>query len=193
MTLSSLAEIRVGLVLSRKLAREKSSYRYPLLNLKSVNDNATLNLKTLDVFDATEPLSKNYLTQSGDVIVRTSSPYSAILIDEKTSGIVISSNFVIIRCKSEKLLPEYLFWYLNIEKTKKDIFKNSAGNMLSAIKPQYFNEMDLELPDLGKQKIIADFNLCARKELELLECLKNEKERYYKLWLEKYMEIGVEK
>lgn len=123
----------------------------------------------------------------GDVIVRTSSPYTAILIEEKTSGMVISSNFVIIRCKSQKLLPEYLFWYLNTEEIKKDIFVNSAGNMLAAIKPQYFNALKLNLPDLKKQKLIADFNLCARKEVELLERLKMEKERYYKLCLEKHM------
>ena len=100
---------------------------------------------------------------------------------------VISSNFVIIRCKSQKLLPEYLFWYLNTEEIKKDIFVNSAGNMLVAIKPQYFNALKLNLPDLKKQKLIADFNLCARRELELLEQLKKEKERYYKLCLEQHM------
>ena len=70
---------------------------------------------------------------------------------------------------------------------KKDIFINSAGNMLAAIKPQYFNEMELNLPDLEKQKLIADFNLCARKELELLDHLKKEKEQYYKLCLEKHI------
>ena len=187
------AVIQAGLVLSRKQAREKTEYRYPLLNLKSINQDATLNHQTLDVFDATESLAENYITKPGDVIIRTSFPYTAILIDEKTSGMVISSNFVIFRCKSEKLLPAYLFWYLNTEEMKKDIFINSAGNMLAAIKPQYFNEMKLNLPDLSKQKLIADFNLSARKELNLLERLKKEKEQYYKLCLEKYTETGVEK
>lgn len=185
--LHEFADIKAGLVLSRKQAREKTVYRYPLLNLKSINQDATLNQQTLDVFDSMESLAGNYITKTGDVIVRTSSPYTAILIDEKTSGMVVSSNFVIIRCKSDELLPEYLFWYLNTDEIKKDIFINSAGNMLAAIKPQYFNEMELNLPDLEKQKLIADFNLCARKELELLDHLKKEKEQYYKLCLEKHI------
>ena len=185
--LHEFADIKAGLVLSRKQAREKTVYRYPLLNLKSINQDATLNQQTLDVFDSMESLAGNYITKTGDVIVRTSSPYTAILIDEKTSGMVVSSNFVIIRCKSDELLPEYLFWYLNTDEIKKDIFINSACNMLAAIKPQYFNEMELNLPDLEKQKLIADFNLCARKELELLDHLKKEKEQYYKLCLEKHI------
>ena len=176
-----------GACIIQKTGSRKNRIQISSSKFKIRQSGRTLNHKTLDVFDATESLSENYITMPGDVIVRTSSPYTAILIEEKTSGMVISSNFVIIRCKSQKLLPEYLFWYLNTEEIKKDIFVNSAGNMLVAIKPQYFNALKRNLPDLKKQKLIADFNLCARGELELLEQLKKEKERYYKLCLEKHM------
>ena len=163
-----------------------SKNRYPLLNLKSFNDDATLNIQTIDVFDSTESLNDDYLTHKGDIIVRTSSPYTAILIDNKTSGMVVSSNFVIIRCNEEKLLSEYLFWYLNTSKIKKDIFVNSAGNMLAAIKPQYFHNMKLVLPDLKTQQQVANFNLTAKKELELLNQLREEKEKYYQMCLERF-------
>ena len=184
MKLSELAVVRSGLVLSRKQACEKTENRYSLLTLKSVKPDSTVSEKDLDVFDAIELLNKDYLTAIGDVVVRTSTPYTAILIDEKTADMVVSSNFVIVRCNTDKLLPEYLFWLLNTEIVKKDIFKNSAGNMLAAIKPQYFCDLDIELPDIREQKLIADFNMTARKELELLERLKTEKEKLYQVCLE---------
>lgn len=190
--LSDCAEIRTGLILSRKLSREKSKNRYPLLNLKSFNDDATLNLQLLDVFDSTEALNYDYLTHIGDVIVRTSSPYTAILIDEKTSEMVVSSNFVIIRCDKKQLLPDYLYWYLNTSEIKKDIFVNSAGNMLAAIKPQYFCDMNLILPDLKEQRKIARINLIAKRELELLSQLREEKEKYYQACLEKLYKKQIE-
>lgn len=190
--LSDCAEIRTGLILSRKFSREKSKNRYPLLNLKSFNDDATLNLQLLDVFDSTEALNYDYLTHIGDVIVRTSSPYTAILIDEKTSEMVVSSNFVIIRCDKKQLLPDYLYWYLNTSEIKKDIFVNSAGNMLAAIKPQYFCDMNLMLPDLKEQRKIARINLIAKRELELLSQLKEEKEKYYQACLEKLYKKQIE-
>lgn len=184
MKLSELAVVRSGLVLSRKQACEKTENRYSLLTLKSVKPDATVSEKDLDVFDAIELLHKDYLTAIGDVVVRTSMPYTAILIDEKTADMVVSSNFVIIRCNTDKLLPGYLFWLLNTETVKKDIFKNSAGNMLAAIKPQYFCDLEIKLPSLREQKLIADFNMTARKELELLERLKTEKEKLYQICLE---------
>ena len=185
MKLSELAIVRSGLVLSRKQARERTENRYSLLTLKSIKSDATVSEGDLDVFDAVESLNKEYLTAIGDVIVRTSTPYTSVLIDEKTAGMVVSSNFVIIRCCNDILLPEYLFWFLNTESVKKDIFKNSAGNMLAAIKPQYFCDMEIALPDLREQKLIANFNMKARKELELLERLKTEKEKLYQICLEK--------
>ena len=184
MKLGCCAEIRSGLVLSRKQAREKTENRYSLLTLKSIKPDATVSEGDLGVFDAVESLNKEYLTEIGDVIVRTSMPYTSVLIDEKTCGMVVSSNFVIIRCYTDKLLPEYLFWLLNTETVKRDIFKNSAGNMLAAIKPQYFCDLEIELPSLREQKLIADFNMTARKELELLERLKTEKEKLYQFCLE---------
>lgn len=189
--LSECAEVRTGLILSRKLARERTKNQYPLLNLKSFNDDATLNMQTLDVFDSIEFLNEDYLTHKGDVIVRTSSPYTAILIDEKTAGMVISSNFVIIRCNTKKILPEYLFWYLNTKEIKKDIFVNSAGNMLAAIKPQYFCDIELNLPSLEQQMKIAKINLTARKELNLLNQLREEKEKYYQACLDKLYKMTV--
>lgn len=190
--LSAVADIRSGLILSRKLARKKTEFHYPLLNLKSFNDDATLNMQTLDVFDSTEALNDDYITRIGDIIVRTSSPYTAILIDGKTSGMVVSSNFVIIRCDNKRLLPEYLYWYLNTSEIKKDIFVSSAGNMLAAIKPQYFCDMNLMLPDLEEQRKIARINLTARKELELLSQLREEKEKYYQACLEKLYKKELE-
>ena len=184
MRLGLCAEIRSGLVLSRKQAREKTENRYSLLTLKSIKSDATVSEGDLDVFDAVESLNKEYLTAIGDVIVRTSMPYTSVLIDKKTYGMVVSSNFVIIRCYTDKLLPEYLFWLLNTETVKRDIFKNSAGNMLAAIKPQYFCDLEIEIPSLREQKLIADFNMTARKELELLERLKTEKEKLYQICLE---------
>ena len=184
MQLGCCAEIRSGLVLSRKQAREKTENRYSLLTLKSIKSDATVSEGDLGIFDAVESLNKEYLTEIGDVIVRTSMPYTSVLIDKKTYGMVVSSNFVIIRCYTDKLLPEYLFWLLNTETVKRDIFKNSAGNMLAAIKPQYFCDLDIELPSLREQKLIADFNMTARKELVLLERLKTEKEKLYQFCLE---------
>ena len=57
--------------------------------------------------------------------------------------------------------------------------------MLAAIKPQYFCDLNLNLPDIDKQRLIAKINLTAKRELYLLNQLREEKEKYYQACLEK--------
>lgn len=184
MKLENVATVRSGLVLSRKQARDFSGIRYTLLNLRSVNASGYIEINQLDVFDATEYLSSDYLSQVGDVIIRLSTPYTAILIDEATSGMVISSNFVIIRTDRRELLPEYLFWLLNTPKVKRSIYENTSSNMLGAIKAKYFSEFEIPKLPIDKQQRIADMNALALKETMLLRRLAEEKERYYSLLID---------
>lgn len=193
MKLKELANVHSGLVLSRKQARKRTDYRYPLINLRSLQQEGDINLDELDVFDALEPLKKEYLSQIGDIIVRLTAPYTAVLIDKDTSGIVISSNFVVIQVNDRRLLPEYLFWLLNTEKVKRDIYKNTTSNMLGAVKSKYFTEYDLELLPIEKQQQIAQLNLLAKRECQLLRQMADEKGKYYAGILDqayKYSEKG---
>ena len=193
MKLGNIATVRSGLVLSRKQAREPSDIRYPLLNLRSINPGGYIEADQLDVFVAAEYLSPEYLSQIGDVIVRLTAPYTAILIDKVTAGMVISSNFVIIRADRRELLPEYLFWLINTPKIKRSIYENTSSNMLGAIKAKYFSDFEVPSLPIAKQQQIAAMNELALKETKLLRQLADEKERYYSLLIDrayKEMERG---
>lgn len=185
MKLGDIATVRSGLVLSRKQAHEPSDIRYPLLNLRSVNPRGYIETDQLDVFDATENLSLEYLSQVGDVIIRLSSPYTAILIDKATTGMVISSNFVIIRTDRREILPEYLFWLINTPKVKRSIYENTSSNMLGAIKAKYFSDFEVPFLPIAKQQQIAAMNELALKETKLLRKLADEKECYYSLLIDR--------
>ena len=185
MKLGNIATVRSGLVLSRKQAREPSDIRYPLLNLRSINPGGYIEADQLDVFVAAEYLSPEYLSQIGDVIVRLTAPYTAILIDKVTAGMVISSNFVIIRADRRELLPEYLFWLINTPKVKRSIYENTSSNMLGAIKAKYFSDFEVPSLPIAKQQQIAVMNELALKETKLLRQLADEKERYYSLLIDR--------
>lgn len=193
MKLGNIATVRSGLVLSRKQAREPSDIRYPLLNLRSINPGGYIEADQLDVFVAAEYLLPEYLSQIGDVIVRLTAPYTAILVDKVTAGMVISSNFVIIRADRRELLPEYLFWLINTPKIKRSIYENTSSNMLGAIKAKYFSDFEVPSLPIAKQQQIAAMNELALKETKLLRQLADEKECYYRLLIDrayKEMERG---
>jgi hypothetical protein len=182
MTLSDFAAIQTGLVLARKQSNptDNCSVQYKQINLRCIKDSGYIDTSELDPYAANETLKTDYLTRNGDIIVRLSNPYTAVLITEETSGFVVSSNFVIIRTDTERLLSEYLFWLLNTEKIKIDIVKNATGSILGTIKPSYFADLNIKPLPIEKQHLVASINLLAHREIQLLEELKTQKEIYYR-------------
>ncbi len=179
MKLKDFASVRSGLVLSRKQAKEPGECRYPLMNLRCIRQDGTIQWKEADIYEAKEPLKEEYFSQSGDIIVRLTAPYTAVLIDEATSGMVISSNFVVIRVEDKSLLPEYLFWLLNTEKIKRKIYENATSNMLGAVNARFLADFELDLLSVEDQRKISRFNRLAKREHQLLGMLAEEKEKYY--------------
>lgn len=184
MKLQDLASVRSGLVLSRKQAKEPIGYPYRSINLRAIQPDASINLSEVDVYQAKEPLKPEYLSQIGDIIVRLTAPYTAVLVDETTEGMVISSNFVVIRIKSEKLFPEYLFWLLNTQSVKRDIYENATSNMLGAVNAKFLAEIEMALLPIEEQHKLAQLYLTSRREIRLLRELAEEKERYYAKFLD---------
>lgn len=179
MKLGNVAAVRSGLVLSRKQVHGASGISYLLLNLRCIKADGLIDMDQLDIYEAKEYLVPEYLSQAGDIVVRLSAPYTAVLIDENTAGIVVSSNFVTIRVDSRTILPEYLFWLLNTQKVKHEIYENTSSNMLGAIKAKYFTEFELDLLSIKDQQKIATLNSLARQETKLFYQLVEEKEKYY--------------
>ena len=179
MKLGEIASVRSGLVLSRKLARENPVQRYRLLNLRSITPEGYIDMNETDVFDAKETLPREYLSQVGDIVIRLSAPYTAVLIDEESEGMVVSSNFVIVRTDPQVLLPDYLYWLLNTSEVKHRMFENSSSNMLGAVKPKFFADYEITPLPIPEQQKIAAINSLAKAESKLLRQLANAKEQYY--------------
>lgn len=183
MKLGEIASVRSGLVLSRKLARENPVQRYRLLNLRSIAPEGYIDMNETDVFDAKETLPGEYLSQVGDIVIRLSAPYTAVLVDEESEGMVVSSNFVIVRTDPQELLPEFLYWLLNTSEVKHRMFENSSSNMLGAVKPKFFADYEITpLPISEQQRIAAIYSL-AKKESRLIQQLVKAKEKYYEIIL----------
>ena len=184
--LRDVASVRCGLVLSRKKARELKGVAYPLLNFRALKDFGYIERAELDLYNAEDILPSEYLTHEGDIVVRLTAPYTAVLIDEETEGIVISSNFITIRVKDDTVLPEYLFWWLNTSRMKRSLYENATSNMLGAVKASEFAEREWKAVPIEDQRLIADMNLLARREVILLDKLAIEKEKYYAAVIQQY-------
>lgn len=190
MKLGEIAEIGTGLVLTRKKAEsEKETAKiYNVITLRSINNQGYVDRTLFEIFESREELGDNYISKKGDIIIRLSEPNTAILIGEEDEGLLISSQFCLIRIKGNKFLPEYISWYLNSSYAKKEISKSMIGSTLGIIKTSFLNELEIPKIPMEKQRIITEINLLKKIEKALMEKLIEEKNKLYEITIKKIFE-----
>ncbi len=168
--LGDIAEVSTGLVVKRKEAAylELAKKTYKMLTLKSFDTEGWLNESDLDNFHSAEFLEDKYLTQEGDIIIRLSSPYTAIIVDSSHSQYLIPSLFAVIRLTTERILPEFLAFYLNSPQMKKEYAKSSSGSAIQTLKIADFKELEIKSLPLEEQKKAVDVYSILKREKELL-------------------------
>ena len=189
MRIGELTTVRTGLVSSRKstVHSEKPKRIYRLLNLKCVSVEGYLNIDEAEPYEATENLKEDYLTHLGDVLIRLSAPYTAVLIDHPNlCGFIVPSHFAILRTDPKIILPGYLHWFLQREQTKSDLTKSSSGSTsFGTISAGAVSSLSIPLLPISEQERLANLWLLTKKEQELLRRLAEEKRKENALLLDK--------
>lgn len=183
--LKELARIRTGLVLSRKQSKQKTKFVYNQLTLKSLHADGYIDMELLDKYYSIEELKETYLSCVDDIILKLTAPYTAVLIDDTTKGMVIPSQFVIVMCDMGQISPKFIAWILNSDIAKKEFLNNNTSNMLGAIRPHFVGEIEIENISTQKQNRIGEVYVLMKKEQRLLKELKKERYIYMKTMLEK--------
>ena len=182
MHIEELASVRTGLVTARKKSKEnqQTTKKYSLLNLKCINSGGYLNTDYSEEYSSAEILKSDYFTQRGDILVRLSAPYTAVMIKEDSEcGYLVPSHFAIIRVDKAKALPEYVLWFLKRESTLQKILQNSSGSSaFGTISSGFLASLKIREIPLEKQAIVGQLLLLSEKEQELLHKLAAQKEIY---------------
>lgn len=169
--LSELAQVQSGLVLSRKVAKSDSvcSIEYRNLTLRSIQNDGNINLQLLDQYFASKKLEEQFITGLNDIVVRLFPPYRPVLITEMLTGLVVPSQFAIIRLQRDELLAEFLCCYLTHRNIMDVLAIRESGLVSSGIKISALLELNIPLPPVERQRATAlcwELNM-RRKQLYL--------------------------
>jgi len=186
MKLINMSEVQTGLVLVRKRADDnRDAHKYRMLTLKSFDPQGWINEGEMDLFYSKKKLDNKYLTNKGDIIIRLTTPYTAICINDRQEGLVIPSNFAIIRLKKQIYIPEFVALFLNSEIIEKQFFKSSISTTIPLIKTTHLRDMEIPDKTIDIQKKIVELNQLQVKEKILLSRLMKEKEKLAKTSINK--------
>lgn len=192
MIIGNIASVRTGLVTARKKKNALSNrqYNYRLLNLKCISSDGHIITDYLEPYEVSDELKDDYLTKRGDILIRLSVPYTAVIINRTDlCGLVIPSHFAVIRANKAMVTPEYIFWSLRRDKNRIALMQNSSGSAaFGTISSGLIANLNITLLPMEKQHIIGELMLLSEREQELLAKLTAEKKKYNALILNKIYE-----
>jgi restriction endonuclease S subunit len=176
--MNHLTAIKTGLVLSRKKASQQSEFKkdYNVISLKSFNENGYYDHSFVENFTANEEIKEENLLQKGDILIRLREPNIAVYIDKDYKDTIISSLAAIVRTKSENINPLYLVSYLNSSYIKKQLY--SQGSVVSMLNIKFIEDLEIILPPIQTQEKVAEIQALSYKEVNLLNQLIEEKQKY---------------
>ena len=180
--LNDIAEIKSGLVLSRKKAEAHSpfEYSYKVVSLKSFNENALFDDTFTDEFISNEQINEEYKVSLCDILLRLREPNFAAYIYKEYDDLIYSSLMVRIRVKSDKFDPHFLAHYLNSSAVKRALAPDVSGTAITMISVASINNLKIPLVNLQTQNKIVKYLNLARQESEILQNLAAQKQRYHK-------------
>lgn len=188
--LKDIAKVRTGLILTRKRARDSFEVKqeYSLLTLQNIDETGCFTDVPFDTYQSKDILEEQYLTQSGDIILRLNDPYTAVYIDENKKGIVFPNYFVALSISDERYSPGFISWYLNTDYVKRKYKKGQTGTLVPNINRSLILDLPLPVVSLERQEKIAELHRLFLKERRLQIQLLKEKNNYYKGYTEQLIQ-----
>lgn len=185
--LSDVAEIRTGFMTTRNKnsGKDGKKFKYKLLNLKCIDNFGFINTSMVEDFESHEKLKSDFLTSTGDILIRLSYPYTVVFIDKKEHcGLLVPSHFAIVRA-NDPASAKYVFWALRRAKSRAALMQKSASTVaLPVVTKIQIEEIVIPRFSEEKQKLIGNIFISAEKEFELTMQLANEKRSFYSAILE---------
>ncbi|USK60389.1 restriction endonuclease subunit S [Peribacillus asahii] len=182
MQLGDIANVKTGLVLSRKKAEMKyhEKAKYKLLTLKNITEDGVINTNSFEEFVSNDELENHYFTKEGDILMRLSYPYTTVYIEKEHSGLLIPSYFAIIKVDQTKFLTEYIAWYLNSPEVKKELERSQSGSRIPSTNQNVIKTLPVSWTTLSKQRALIEIFRLHQREKWLYKRLIEEKELWFK-------------
>ena len=171
--------------------------KYPILRMNNLED-GSINYQDIQYVDLEDQEFEKFKLKKGDILFNRTNSLELV---GKTSFFNLDENFVFasyllrIRTFKNKLLPQYLNYYFNFERTQRELKTlASRGASQVNISATRLANFKIPLPPLPEQQEIADILQTIDQKIEIEKKKKELYEELFKTLLNKIMnqEIDVE-
>ena len=127
------------------------------------------------------------MSRTLDIIVKLFTPIFPTLVKKDAEGLVIPSQLVVIRVFDERVLPEYLRYYLSAPEVSELMLSIEGWRSQRTIKVGTFADLEIPIPSIEKQRLIAEMTETDLFRKRLYKELIEEQSKLTALEIQKYI------
>ncbi len=124
-------------------------------------------------------ISEKHFLKVGDVLFAAKGTKNfAAVFENHNEPSVASTSFFVIRPTDNKVLPQFLAWFLNNHTTQTLLKAQAIGTSIPSISKQVLENLEIPVPEIKTQKAIVEISKLRNKEKSLkqqIEVLRDKK------------------
>lgn len=137
-----------------------------------------------------EGISEKHLLKDGDVLFAAKGTKNfAAVFENHNEPSVASTSFFVLRLFDQKVLPQYLVWFLNNPTTQKLLKTQAIGTSMPSISKQVLENLEIPVPNLEIQKAILKVFKLRDKEKALKRKIETLREKLIQQQIENLIKI----
>lgn len=115
-----------------------------------------------------EGISEKHLLKNGDVLFAAKGTKNfAAVFENHNEPSVASTSFFVIRPTDNKVLPQFLAWFLNNHTTQTLLKGQAIGTSIPSISKQVLENLEITVPNIEIQRAILQITKLRNKEKSL--------------------------
>lgn len=156
--LGSIAEIRMGATLrGRDSTRPVPNGRFQLVRIGDISQDGRLLTNKFDRIGPKESVSDESLLRSGDVLFPNRGKRTTACTYRLEQGeTLVGAQFFILRPDKNRVLPEYLAWFLRCEEVARYFEGHRRGTYVKIIQRSALTDLEMPVPSLERQQRIVE-------------------------------------
>lgn len=176
--LKQIASVQMGYSFRSRLEAVKSG-DMEVIQMKDLRDDHVVDCSDLVTVEMKE-IKEHHLVRKGDLVMRSRGllTTSAIVLEEPRIAVVAAPLLRIRVGDFNKVLPEYLNWYINQRDAQAFLHSRAIGTAQKMIGKEALDELEVFLPELARQKNIVEMAALSASELRLLHTLAEKRDQY---------------
>ena len=114
---------------------------------------------------------EHHFVQQKDLIFRSRGTLTtaAIINDAEIDRAIVLAPLLRIRVTDDKVMPEYLCWFINQPPAQSFLRSKSTGATMVMVGKSILDTLDIPIPNLANQKKIIELVILAHREREIME------------------------